>query len=269
MMEYCWDSCQTVPTKELLRSTRLMTELPKTLEEAIAQSREATKAAIADGYKRVQVELVFPEISLQAQSIAWQFIPTLAEMDGQLKVFFPDTGAAALARRDWGPDLPFKIQDIGLGRLPIEDKIQPEDGVFLLVEPSSVEVVEVEKLCNAIGDRLVVLLIPRLEDTATVGIGYAARQLRDRFFSTLVSGYYVKPLAGAALFHCYPGPWQVWLETGDDYQLIAELPNKPVGDELDQILGKVSPTSASVDAPKPKSPGVFTSLQRFLRALSQ
>jgi len=39
-----------------------MTELPKTLEQAIAQAREATKAAIADGYSLLQVELLFPEL---------------------------------------------------------------------------------------------------------------------------------------------------------------------------------------------------------------
>jgi len=38
-----------------------MTELPKTLEQAIAQAREA-KAAIADGYSLLQVELLFPEL---------------------------------------------------------------------------------------------------------------------------------------------------------------------------------------------------------------
>lgn len=38
-----------------------MTELPNSLSEAIAQSREATQKALADGYTRLQVELVFPE----------------------------------------------------------------------------------------------------------------------------------------------------------------------------------------------------------------
>jgi Domain of unknown function (DUF1995) len=247
-----------------------MAELPKTLEDAIAQSTQATKAAIAAGYTRLCVELVFPE--LKAMAIAQQFIPTFEGM--QLKVFFPDTGAAALARRDWG-EVPFKIEDIGTGRTPIQDKISPEDEVFLLIEPSAVEVAEVEKLCNAAQDRPVVLLLPRLEDAAVVGIGYAARQLRQRFISTLESCYYIRPLQSAALFRCYPSPWQVYLETNDDYTLLAELAKKPVGEQLDQIIfGATASTSSedsnvnSNDAPKPQKPGVFTSLQRFLRALS-
>jgi Domain of unknown function (DUF1995) len=246
-----------------------MAEFPKTLEDAIAQSCEATKAALADGYARLCVEFVFPE--LKAMPIAQQFLSTFEGM--QLKVFFPDMGAAALARRDWG-SVPFKIEDIGTGRTPIADKIAPEDEVFLLIEPSAVEVGEVEKLCNAAGDRPVVLLLPRLEDAAIVGIGYTARQLRDRFIKTLESCYYIRPLEGAAVFRCYPSPWQVLLEKDDDYQLISETPKRPIGEELDRILFQATaPTSTDTDAgtidtPQPKKPGVFKNLQRFLRALS-
>ena len=34
-----------------------MSELPRTLEDAIVQARVATQAALADGYTRLQVEL--------------------------------------------------------------------------------------------------------------------------------------------------------------------------------------------------------------------
>ena len=95
-----------------------------------------------------------------------------------LKVFFPDTGAAALARRDWG-ETPFKVADLGSSRTAVEDKIAPEDEQFLLVNPAAVEVAQVEKLYIAAAGRPVILLNPRLEDVATIGIGYAGRQLRD------------------------------------------------------------------------------------------
>lgn len=260
-----------------------MVELPKTLEEAIAQAQQATLAAIADGQNRIQVEMVFPEIALQAQSIALQFLPVFdnlpnfqnsedaeAKTRPQVKVFFPDAGAAALARRDWGKDIPYKLEDIGLGRLPVQDKIAPEDDAFVLVDPSSVEVGEVEKICNAVGDRPVILLNPHLEDAGTVGIGYSTRQLRLRFLSTLFSCYYVRPLQGAAIFRCYPGLWQVWLENNGEYQLLVELPTKPVGEEIDQILMRESQPKSdnSGDAQKPKKPGILASMQRFLRALN-
>ncbi|GAC1461060.1 MAG: hypothetical protein NVS2B14_06480 [Chamaesiphon sp.] len=90
-----------------------MAELPTTIEEAIVQSQEATKAALADSYTRLQVELVFPE--LKTMPIAWQFLPAFEDFGSDLKVFFPDAGAAALAHRDWG-QVTFKIADLGLSQ---------------------------------------------------------------------------------------------------------------------------------------------------------
>lgn len=245
-----------------------MAELPQTLDEAIAQAREATQAALNNGYTRLQVELVFPEIALQAQSIALQFTSIFKQYGSGLKVLFPDAGAAALARRDWG-ETPFKVTDIGTSRSPVESRIQPEDEAFLIVSPSAVEVSQVEKLCNLAGDRPCVLLIPQLEDLKVVGIGYAARQLRERFLSTLTSCYYVQPLDGAALLRVYPGLWQIWLEKENAYQLIAEEPQKPVGDALELIIAKVTGGDDSEDTPAPKKPGFLSTLQGFLDALSR
>ncbi|NEO31179.1 MAG: DUF1995 family protein [Symploca sp. SIO3C6] len=247
-----------------------MAQLPNTIEEAIAQAKEATQAALDDGHTRVQVELVFPEIELQAQSISQQFIPLLEDYGSGLKLLFPDTGAAALARRDWGETV-YKVSDIGTSRSPVEMRIQPEDEAFLIVSPSAVEVAQVEKLCNLAGDRPCILLNPQMEDISVVGIGYAARQLRDRFLSTLESCYYLKPLAGAALRRSYPGSWEVWLETEGEYQLIAQQPNKPAGEVIDQIILKAtSPESntAQASAVAPQKTGLFNSIGRFLKALS-
>ena len=246
-----------------------MPELPKSLDNAIAQAKEATKSALNEGYTRVQVELVFPEIALQSQSIAQAFIPIFEQYGSGLKVLFPDTGAAALARRDWG-EIAFKVTDIGTSRSPVETRIQPDDQAFLIVSPSAVEVGQVEKLCNLAGDRPCVLLNPQMEDLKVVGIGYAARQLRERFLNTLESCYYIQPLEGAAIYRCYPGLWQVWLETEDDYQLIAEEPKKPVGDNLEQLLtAAIGESSPNDTIPPTKKPGFLSTLQSFLNALNR
>ena len=236
-----------------------MSNVPQTLEDAIAQAKLSTQAALDDGYRRLQVELIVPEVALQAQAIALEFSSLF---ESNLRIIFPDTGAAALARRDWG-ETPFAISDLGSSRTSIERKISEEDQAFLLACPSSVEVEQVEKLCNLAGDRPVVLLIPQLENVSIVGIGYAARQLRERFISTLESCYYFKPLDGAVVLRSYPSPWQVWLEN-EGYELAAEEPQKPMGDRLDQILAKASNQEQPV-----KSRGLLANLQQFLRALSQ
>lgn len=240
-----------------------MTELPKTLEDAIAQAQEATKAALADGYSLLQVELLFPE--LKPMPVAQQFLSVFDSFGSQLKVFFPDAGATALARRDWG-DVPFKILDVGTGKMPVQQQIQPEDQVFLFIAPSGVEVIQLEKLCEEAAPRPIVIFNPLWEDLRGVGIGYAARQLRNRFLNTIESCYHLRPLEGAALFRCYPSPWQVWLETDEDYQLIKELSTKPAGDEIEDILAA---TTQPANSPQPKKSGPFANLQRFLRTLSR
>ncbi len=244
-----------------------MAELPKDLDSAIAQAKEATRLALDAGYTRLQVEIMIPE--LKVMPVAQSFLPMLEGLDLKLRVFFPDAGAAALARRDWG-EKPYDIRGIG----ELKAAIQPEDQLFLFIEPSSVEVKEVEKLCEQAGDRPVVLLNPRLEDIATIGIGYAGRQLRERFLNVIESCYHLRPLEGGAILRAYPDPWQVWLETNpDQYEVIAELPRKPVGEELDRIFAAATaPPEGDSDAPQPTKPpkkGFLAELQTMFRALTQ
>jgi hypothetical protein len=242
-----------------------MTQLPNSLEDAIAQAREATKAALTDGYKRLQVEILIPE--LKAIVVAQQFLPLFEEYGSRLKVFFPDAGGAALAHRDWA-DVSFKIFDIGTGKLPLERKIEPEDEIFFLVAPTVVEVLEVEKMAQLVGDRPLIILNPRLEDLGAVGIGYTARQLRERFIKTLESCYYLRPIDNeTAVFRSYPGTWEFWLEKSDKYEKIADFPQKPSGDQLDLILAKAQSTSTTPGTSTVKKPNLFKGLQRFLRAL--
>ncbi|HEY9845944.1 MAG TPA: DUF1995 family protein [Candidatus Caenarcaniphilales bacterium] len=233
-----------------------MTELPQTLDEAIAQAREATQAAIAAGYSRLQVELVFPE--LKPMPVAEQFITLFADLGSKLKVYFPDAGAAALAKRDWGT-VPFEIRGIGEKLAPI----QPEDQAFVLVAPSDVEVSKVEKMCEAAGDRPCILLNPQLQNVAIVGVGYAGRQLRKRFLNTIETCYYLKPLENGAILRAYPSPWQIWRQKAEgDYELIAEETEKPLGDRLEQIFAQLT------QAEKPQKQGLLAQLQSFLRTLS-
>lgn len=247
----------------------LMPDVPLTLEEAIAQAKTATQTALDAGVRLFQIELLVPEIALQAQSLASEFTPLLKGYGSGLRVLFSDTGASALARRDWG-ETEFKISDIGSRHIGIENKISADDEAFLVVCPSSVEVQAVEKLSQLAGDRPVVLLIPQLEDVSIVGIGYAARQLRERFLSTIESVYYFRPLDGAVVLRSYPSLWQVWREKEEGHELIAEESQKPMGEGLERLINQVGEEKAeTANSPKPKKSGLFANMQRFLRALNQ
>ncbi|XGV96910.1 MAG: DUF1995 family protein [Leptolyngbya sp. BL-A-14] len=242
-----------------------MVEFPQTLDEAIAQAQSATQAALAAGYTRLQIDLLLPE--LKPTPVAYQYLPLFSNMGAGLKVFFTDAGAAALARRDWG-ETPFQILSLDVAgarqTTPVEELVSPDDELFLFVAPSSVEVSPVEQVCTAAGDRPVVLFAPRLEDIGTVGIGYAARKIRERFLNTFEPCYYLRPFDRSALLRCYPSPWQVWLETDNTtYSLAAEEQQKPSTERLEQLLLEAGGSQA---APKRN---VIEEMQRFLRALGQ
>jgi hypothetical protein len=241
-----------------------MTELPNTLDDAIAQAQIATQAAIEAGYTRLLVEFVFPE--LKPLPITEQFFPMFSDLGAGLKILFTDAGFAALAKRNWG-DLPHKIGSLDVQgsrqTTTVEEQIDPEDQVYLIVAPSAVEVGPVEQLCNATGDRPVILLNPRLEDVSIVGIGYAARQLRQRFLDTIEPCYSLRPLDDqSALLRCYPSPWQVWYEIDGTYQQIAEELEKPDSERLDQIF-------ASIVGGQKSKQSFLAGLQQFIRALRQ
>ena len=244
--------------------------VPNSLEDAIAEAIIATKQALNLGCTRLQVELAIPEISLQAQALGLEFTSLFQDYGSGLNVLFPDTGAAALARRDWG-ERDFRLSDLGSRHIPVDQKISDDDQAFLLVAPSSVEVQSVERLCNLAGDRPVVLLIPQLEDVSIVGIGYAARQVRERFLKTLETSYYFRPLEGALVLRAYPDLWQVYLEKEAGYELIAEVPEKPLGEVLENLMLQTpTPTTANGEVgAKPKKSGLFAEMSRFLRALNQ
>ncbi len=230
--------------------------LPDTLETAIAQAVTATQSALSAGHTRLLIEFQFPE--LKVLPVAQQFLNQFSDLGELVKVFFSDAGAAALARRDWG-ETPYTLRGIN----ELLDPVQPEDQAFIMVAPTPVEVGAVERVCEAAGDRPCILLNPKLQDVSIVGIGYAGRQLRERFLSQLTTSYYLRPLENGAVFRAFPDPWEVWWEQSEgDYQRIAEEAERPSGERLDQIFAQVLASPA-------KSGGLLAGLQKFLNALSQ
>ncbi|MEL6580806.1 MAG: DUF1995 family protein [Cyanobacteria bacterium J06621_12] len=246
-----------------------MNTFPATLDAAVEQAKTATQAAIADGYRLIQVELVIPEIALKSEALALEFAQLFVD-SYQVKVMFPDTGASALAKRNWG-DRPFAVTDMGSRFTSIETQMDEEDEIFIVTCPSAVEVERAEKLSQLAGDRPIIFLIPQLEDVAVVGIGLAARQLRDRFIKNIYSCYYLRPLEEGAILRCHPSPWQIWLEQESGYELATEVSSKPMGEDLERLMiSLTNPEGEDSDRSKTrKKPSLLGNLQKFLKALSQ
>ncbi len=230
--------------------------VPTSLEEVISQARAATQTALANGMNRIQIEILLPDLPMMP--LAWSYLELFQDLGENLKVFFADAGAAALARRDWqNPVFPVR------GVNELVEPIQDSDQAFVCVAPSPVEVSSVEQMCNAAGNRPFILLNPKLQDVAIVGIGYAGRQLRERFLNTLETAYYICPLDDTtALVRAYPGDWEIWRDVAGEYQCLGSSPTKPSGEAIDKILygDKSEVTSPS---------GFWAGMQRFLKALQQ
>jgi len=117
-------------------------------------------------------------------------------------------------------------------------------------------------LLALIGDRPFVMLNPKLENSE-VGLGLAARRMRDRFLSVFEISYYIQPIDQGAVWRCYPQLWQVWQEKSQNdattMEMIYEGNDRPVGDDLNRIIGKATGKKTSL----------LDQLQQFLNALAR
>jgi Domain of unknown function (DUF1995) len=238
--------------------------LPDSLDDAIVQAQVATQAALAAGYTRLSIELLFPE--LKVMPIAQQFAAAFTDLESGLKIFFTDAGTAAWAKQGWG-DVPFQFKsvDVAGSRQTTDalEHIEEGDRLYIIVAPTAVEVGAVEQLCNQAGTVPVIIFAPRLEDVSIVGIGYAGRALRDRFLKTIEPCYYLRPIDDqVALTRFYPTPWQVWLEKEGIWSVVAAEALKPDSEKLDELI-----STAQGGGQKGRS--IWAELQSFIQALGR
>ncbi|UFP95297.1 DUF1995 family protein [Gloeobacter morelensis] len=225
-----------------------MSELPRTLDETLAQCSQALAATFESGKTRAQIDIKVP--GLDVLSLVQGLAPALGESGWAAA--FPDPGAAALARRRLG-SVGYDLR--GLSELKLRGG---EHRAVLVVEPSAIEVETVETLADRMAGKPFILLNSRLQEAGAVGIGLAGRQLRERFLSTFEMAYAIQPFEGGSLYRAHPKPWQLWRETQEgDYTKVAEFDTRPLGEEIDRAL-----------YPK-KGEALLDGLRRFLRALGQ
>jgi Domain of unknown function (DUF1995) len=205
-----------------------MSELPKTYSEALEDCVRGVQKAAQAGKFRQEIALRSP--GLDMLDVVRYVAESLAEdPERPPLVLYPDAGAAALARQQWG-ECPYPIQGINQRIANFEAY-----GAVLLVEISMVEVEALEKLADACGARPYIILNSRLGEGGAVGIGLVGRQLRSRFLSTLETVFHLQPVAGGAIYRSYPSNWQVWKENSEEaegYSLVSERGSRPTAEEL-------------------------------------
>jgi hypothetical protein len=164
-----------------------------------------------------------------------------------VRVYFPDEGNAALARRDWksaNPELsqvPPCVQFSSCGGQQLVDISNDSIVFFFCPKASESEYVEellLQTETKASQLLLTVFVNPNLVDMGVTGFGFAARLLRERLIDGLVQTYYLRTLQWGAITRVWPQAFSVWQEdetsTGG-YKLLQALDQLPSNPEVEDI----------------------------------
>lgn len=181
-----------------------------------------------------------------------------------VRVYFPDEGNAALARRDWlaggGVDLPSCVRFGACGGIRSVYGDLSKDVLVFFFCPKASESDMVEEILlktetahansNSTIPLLTVFVNPQLVDMGVTGFGMAGRMLRERLLDPLEGCYYLRTLAWGALTRTWPNAYSLWEEDTEaegGYQLLRTLPYLPSNPEVEDIYDAISEGKIQVD----------------------
>jgi len=172
--------------------------------------------------------------------------PENPSWDGpKARVYFPDEGSAALARRDWkGQDslVPACVEFSACGGRQVADI--SKDVIVFFFCPRASEAENVERILLKVETELVdtlqltVFVNPILVDMGVTGFGMAGRLLRERLIEPLTQTYYLRTLPWGALTRTWPRAFSVWQEdetAEGGYKLISTSDRLPSNPEVEDI----------------------------------
>lgn len=201
-----------------------------------SSDKSTAKSDVVDKLTKREEELM--------QIIANQgFDPTSDSWDGpKLRIYFPDEGSAALARRDWKSEVPSCVEFSSCGGVQVADT--SKDAVILFFCPRASEAEFVEKILYEMEEKrgeelmLTVMVNPLLVDMGVTGFGMAGRRLRERLIDGLIPAYYLRTLPWGALTRVWPQLFSVWQEDANEstgYRLIKAMDRLPSNPEVEDI----------------------------------
>lgn len=203
--------------------------------------------------------------------------------DGPIaRIYFPDEGSAALARRDWvqispetnQPLVPSCVKFSSLGGVQLDD-VKNDELIFFFC-PRAAESDFVEEVLYSCEDgkcpnlKLSVFVNPLLVDMGVTGFGMAGRMLRERLIDPLQNTYYLRTLAWGALTRTYPRLYTVWQEDEEaegGYKMIKTMDRLPSNPEVEDIYDIVN-AGNDPDAPK-KGLGLLDALGDFVNGMTK
>lgn len=164
------------------------------------------------------------------------------------RIYFPDEGSAALARRDWlggqngDSKVPSCVVFSSCGGVQRMNDVSNDMLVFFFCpkasESESVEEILQRTETESKNLQLTIFVNPNLVDMGVTGFGLAGRMLRERLIDPLVNTYYLRTLAWGALTRKWPDAFTVWQEDENSkggYRLIKTLDRLPSNPEVEDI----------------------------------
>ncbi|KAG0502452.1 hypothetical protein HPP92_002524, partial [Vanilla planifolia] len=211
-------------------------DLPSDLEGAIRQSSQASASFIASGGMKAIVELLIPQLQFLdaegAQGELWElsrvFLESLKELIGiqKLRAIFPDAGAAALLKHQWGD------ANFGFASLSDRKPVGEDDEVIVMIVPDYQMLEYVERIASQLSDfppRPLIMWNPRLV-SEDVGVG----------FNVLES--------------LYDDP-----NRPNRYLLAKEQPSRPDSTDIEEIFATLTGKSEEAPSLLSRAFGVFNS----------
>lgn len=190
------------------------------------------------------------------------------------RIYFPDEGSAALARRDWASRVPPCVEFASCGgvRSPLTDASR--DAVVMFYCPRASEAESVEEILNDAeatrgdGLKMTVMVNPLLVDMGVTGFGMAGRRLRERLIDGLAPAYYLRTLPWGALTRVWPQLFTVWQEDEEaegGYRMIKAMDRLPSNPEVEDIYDI---ENGAMEAPK-EGLGLLNALGDFVNGMTK
>lgn len=189
-----------------------------------------------------------------------------------VRIYFPDEGSAALARRDWASQVPPCVEFASCGGVQVADGNR--DAVVLFYCPRASEAEFVEEILYATeearGDELkmTIMVNPLLVDMGVTGFGMAGRRLRERLIDGLAPAYYLRTLPWGALTRVWPQLFTVWQEdegAEGGYRMIKAMDRLPSNPEVEDIYDI---ENGNMNAPQ-EGLGLLNALGDFVNGMTK
>lgn len=193
--------------------------------------------------------------------------------DKTMRIFFPDMGEAALARRDWkmGSALSEVPSSIFTANIQ-NDVLSPSDAIAIILCPQSTEVDSVKRVVDMCESKSIpcIIINPSLVNMDQ-GYGVRARNLRKDLISKFTTVYKLKTMKYGAIVREWPSGYSVWNDDAtnvDGYRILQTYAADPSRELIDDLYDAANP---DVDTPKKNKndSNIITEMVGFFKGLSR